>query len=186
MAQKPTIAASGGQPIWKRRKDEPELAYDIFAAYRDWGAERFYERIFRVFGEEDRPQIDHWRVVYDWDRRLAAFDKFQAADRQIELEESAARMDTRHRKIARLGATVAANELIWYARRQERDPEREKPLASFSQIAKLLKDSVLLSRLIAGEATERTEATITGEDFSSWDQDELDQFWRLWKKNQSA
>jgi hypothetical protein len=148
-----TVVVDGAR-LWERRQDEPELAYEIFTLYRDMGQTRSLDRLYRIFA--DAQQIKYWSQLYSWQSRTAAYDHWAAMETNKRVEEGIAEATKRHRRITRLAQELAIRELRWYLEKAK-DTGRFERLMTGSQLAKLMKDSITLERLILGEATERIE-----------------------------
>jgi hypothetical protein len=148
-----TVVADGAR-LWDRRQDEAPIAYEVFSIYRDMGQARSLERLYRIFA--DSQQIKYWSQLYSWQSRCAAFDHCAAVETNRRVEEGIAEATKRHRRITRLAQKLAIRELRWYLEKAK-DTGRFERLMTGSQLAKLMKDSITLERLILGEATERIE-----------------------------
>lgn len=84
---------------WERQNKESGQAYEAFALYRDMGRGRTVSAVVKKL-KKSRSLLDRWKVRWDWESRVAAYDKDleqQAKDEAIKDRKS---MINRHIKIA--------------------------------------------------------------------------------------
>lgn len=85
---------------WERRPGETEKAYEAFCRYRDMPCGK---RLYTAVAEECKKSVSlihRWKQKYNWNERLAAYDKDLERQRHKERRKQAAEAEKRQLRIA--------------------------------------------------------------------------------------
>lgn len=84
---------------WERQKGESGQAYEAFSLYRDKGLQRTVTAVVNELGKS-RSLIDRWKVKWDWENRVRAYDNDVEKKAKAEAEKGLRDMYARQTKIS--------------------------------------------------------------------------------------
>lgn len=161
---------------WERQDWDPPDAWLGFVLYRDLLFSRGLggRTTGAVASELGMPRsiIDRWAAQYHWDARAKAHDEWAS---HTMAEAAVAELTSQGKKHGRLlsqWAELASNEMRKLLEDSHSSPGKALEPQVLLQVTKTF---ITLERLIAGEATERTE-TAPVEDLSKLTAEELEQY----------
>lgn len=84
---------------WERQPGESVQAYEAFKIYRDLGLKRSNQGVCAELSKS-RQLISRWKVNYDWDERVRAWDNELQKEARREAAKDLKDMTNRHIKIS--------------------------------------------------------------------------------------
>lgn len=102
-----------GPPPWDRLKGEPALWFDRFDRYRQLGARRTIEAVYKQEYPKGRPSQTWYRRAkgYNWQERAEAWDDFKRRERIAQELAEQTEMLRRHRQAGQSLQTIALLKL---------------------------------------------------------------------------
>jgi hypothetical protein len=155
--QKEIIKMKAGTRPWDQRVDETPKAWEAFLIYREMGAgHRSIGKCAALLGKMIL-NVRRWRIKYDWDLRVAAYDAMLSEHMEKARIEEAKSMGVRHAKLG-LGMAEIAQKRV------EQIVANPEIIASLSvgDVARLAKDGTQIEREARGESKDDgSKANIT-------------------------
>lgn len=145
-------------PLWERQDFETDEQWAAFQNYRN--TPPAVRTLDRVSAEQyvKRSKIEKWAKTLHWADRAREFDRWVDRNGAEQLSKSEAIHETRraHLRLLGLFSTILGDELETILKQQA---ERRAQGATYSilkphEIARSLRDTVVLTRLLMGESTE--------------------------------
>lgn len=145
-------------PLWERQDFETDEQWAAFQNYRNTPAA--VRTLDRVSAEQyiKRAKVEKWAKAMHWPERAREFDRWMDRHGAEELSRSEALQETRraHLRLLGLFSKILGEELETILKQQA---ERREQGATYSilkphEIARSLRDTVVLTRLLMGESTE--------------------------------
>ena len=90
------MRAKAEKPLpWERQPDESAKAYEAFVTYRDMGEERTITAVVKKC-EKSRSLIDRWKKLWDWEKRVLAYDNELQKEDLKKAKKERREMNRRH------------------------------------------------------------------------------------------
>jgi hypothetical protein len=145
-------------PLWERQDFESDEQWAAFQNYRNTPpAVRALDRVSAEVYVK-RAKVEKWAKLMHWAERAREFDRWCDQQQAHELSRSEALHETRraHLRLLGLFSKILGDELETILKQQA---ERREQGATYSilkphEIARSLRDTVVLTRLLMGESTE--------------------------------
>jgi len=151
-------ACAGPLKVGERGDMSKKIPSDAFDYYVALGSDRSYQAVANHFGVSKRG-IAKRALADQWPERLAAIEQEVRDNCDAKLAETLAQMKARHLKTLRAIQGRALSAL------------KQFPLNSGMEAVRASEMAIKLERLIAGEASDRTELTIeevTKQEMARW------------------
>lgn len=146
LAEQKAIVAQLPRRMWDQRPDETGKAWEAFVLYREMGqVGRGISAVANLLGKQYLV-IKRWRDKYDWNIRVAAYDKMLDEHTEKARVEEAKLMGVRHAKLA-MGMTEIAQKRV----SQIAGSEELISSLTVADVARLAKDGTQIEREARGE-----------------------------------
>jgi hypothetical protein len=153
--------------IWERLQGEGEVPYELFQIYLRCKKPRTYDQVADQSGRAYQT-IAGYGTKFEWIDRARAYDNAGVRAEDNAVLNARAKITKEELEAIRAMRILGTAEIKRRIKMFAGDPDGNHGVSARDAVA-LLKEAIVLERLILGEATERTEKTVKSLDLSKLD-----------------
>jgi hypothetical protein len=166
--------------IWERLQGEGEVPYELFQIYLRCKKPRTYDQVADQSGRAYQT-IAGYGTKFEWIDRARAYDNAGVRAEDNAVLNARAKIEKEQLAVLREMRDLGIAEIKRRLKMFTEEPNGNHGVSARDAVA-LVKESVMLERLIIGEATERTERTVKSLDLSKLTADEAQTMMSLLEK----